>query len=144
MLKIKTVKKGAELVSVKANDIEKMHDGESFWNRHSPVLFPIVGKLKDGKTIIEGKEYDLAAGQSIIVDTGYLAAMTEGCTMDIQAVKGVKNAFLGGEDFFHTRITGPGKVYIQSMPIVNIAGKLTPYLNIDTNQGGSGGINIRL
>ena len=59
MLKIKTVKKGAELVSVKANDIEKMHDGESFWNRHSPVLFPIVGKLKDGKTIIEGKEYEM-------------------------------------------------------------------------------------
>ena len=57
MLKIKTVKKGAELVSVKVNDIEKMHDGENFWNRHSPVLFPIVGKLKDGKTIIEGKEY---------------------------------------------------------------------------------------
>ena len=59
MLKIKTVKKGAELVSVKANDIEKMHDGESFWNRHSPVLFPIVGKLKNGKTIIEGKEYEM-------------------------------------------------------------------------------------
>ena len=59
MLKIKTVKKGAELVSVKANDIEKMHDGESFWNRHSPVLFPIVGKLKDGKTIIEGNEYEM-------------------------------------------------------------------------------------
>ena len=59
MLKIKTVKKGAELVSVKANDIEKMHDGENFWNRHSPVLFPIVGKLKDGKTIIEGNEYQM-------------------------------------------------------------------------------------
>ena len=90
------------------------------------------------------KEYELGLNESILVDTGYLAAMTEGCTMDIQAVKGVKNAFLGGEGFFHTRITGPGKVYIQSMPIVNIAGKLTPYLNIDTNQGGSGGINIRL
>ena len=59
MLKIKTVKKGAELVSVKAKDIEKMHDGESFWNRHSPILFPIVGKLKNGKTIIEGKEYEM-------------------------------------------------------------------------------------
>ena len=90
------------------------------------------------------KEYELGLNESILVDTGYLAAMTEGCTMDIQVVKGVKNAFLGGEGFFHTRITGPGKVYIQSMPIVNIAGKLTPYLNIDTNQGGSGGINIRL
>ena len=59
MLEVKTVKKGAELVSVKANGIEKMHDGESFWNRHSPVLFPIVGKLKNGKTIIENKEYEM-------------------------------------------------------------------------------------
>ena len=59
MLEIKTVKKGAELISVKAKGIEKMHDGENFWNRHSPVLFPIVGKLKDGKTIIENSEYEM-------------------------------------------------------------------------------------
>ena len=60
MLEIKTVKKGAELVSIKTDDgIEKMHNGESFWNRHSPVLFPIVGKLKDGKTIIDGNEYEM-------------------------------------------------------------------------------------
>ena len=109
------------------------------------VLQRITG---DGLVFLEidgyCKEYELGLNESILVDTGYLAAMTEGCTMDIQAVKGVKNAFLGGEGFFHTRITGPGKVYIQSMPIVNIAGRLTPYLNIDSNQGGSGGINIRL
>ena len=55
MIEIKTVNKGAELVSIKFNGEEKMHDGESFWNRHAPVLFPIVGKLKDGKTIIDGK-----------------------------------------------------------------------------------------
>lgn len=59
MLEIKTVRKGAELVSVKMNEIEKMHDGQSFWNRHSPVLFPIVGKLKDNKTLINGKEYEM-------------------------------------------------------------------------------------
>lgn len=59
MLEIKTVRKGAELVSVKANGIEKMHDGESFWNRHSPILFPIVGKLKDNKTIINGNVYEM-------------------------------------------------------------------------------------
>lgn len=59
MLKIKTVNKGAELVSVELNGIEKMHDGENFWNRHSPVLFPIVGKLKDGKTSIYGNTYEM-------------------------------------------------------------------------------------
>lgn len=55
MIEIQTVNKGAELVSIKYNGVEKMHDGESFWNRHAPVLFPIVGKLKDGKTIIDNQ-----------------------------------------------------------------------------------------
>jgi galactose mutarotase-like enzyme len=59
MLEIKTVRKGAELVSAKYNNIEKIHDGESFWNRHAPILFPIVGKLKNGKTEIEGKTYEM-------------------------------------------------------------------------------------
>ena len=89
------------------------------------------------------KAYDLAAGQSIIVDTGYLAAMSESCTMDIQMVEGAKNIFLGGEGLFHTRITGPGRVYIQSMPVINTAQCLTPYLHINDNNS-SGGINIRL
>lgn len=59
MVEIKTISKGAELISAKLNGFEKMHDGESFWNRHAPVLFPIVGKLKDGKTIIENKEFNM-------------------------------------------------------------------------------------
>ena len=92
------------------------------------------------------KEYDLGVGESIIVDTGYLAAMSESCTMDIQTVQGAKNIFLGGEGLFHTRISGPGKVYIQAMPVINTAQALPPYLNInsgsDNNNGG--GINIRL
>ena len=88
------------------------------------------------------KEYELAAGQSIVVDTGYLAAMSESCTMDIETVKGAKNIFLGGEGLFHTRITGPGKVYIQSMPIINMAERLTPYIRVNTSD--SGGININL
>lgn len=59
MLEIKTTKKGAELISVKMDGFEKIHDGKSYWNRHSPVLFPIVGKLKDGKTSIDGKIYEM-------------------------------------------------------------------------------------
>jgi galactose mutarotase-like enzyme len=59
MLEIKTTKKGAELISAKLDGIEKIHDGESFWNRHSPVLFPIVGKLKDGKTSINGETFEM-------------------------------------------------------------------------------------
>ena len=91
------------------------------------------------------KEYNLAAGETIIVDTGYLAAMSESCTMDIQTVSGVKNIFFGGEGLFHTRVSGPGKVYIQSMPVINTAQRLTPYLKINNSSDNDGkGINIRL
>lgn len=88
-------------------------------------------------------EYTLGAGESIIVDTGYLAAMSETCTMDIQQIKGAKNIFLGGEGLFNTKVTGPGKVYIQSMPIAQIADRLIPYMPTATN-GSDGGINIKL
>ncbi len=89
------------------------------------------------------KEYNLGVGESIVIDTGYLAAMSETCTMDIQTVKGAKNIFFGGEGLFHTRVTGPGKVYIQSMPVINTAQRLTPYLHISSGND-SGGINIKL
>ena len=90
------------------------------------------------------KEYNLGVGESIIVDTGYLAAMSDTCMMDIQPVQGAKNIFFGGEGLFHTRITGPGKVYIQSMPVINTAQALSPYLNLNNGESNGGGINIRL
>lgn len=74
------------------------------------------------------KEYELAAGQSIVVDTGYLAAMDASCSIEIQKIPGVKNMFFGGEGVFNTVITGPGHVYLQSMPISQMAGSLIPYL----------------
>nr|WP_325213412.1 TIGR00266 family protein [uncultured Oscillibacter sp.] len=73
-------------------------------------------------------EYDLAAGQSIIVDTGYLAAMDATCSMDIQAVPGVKNMVFGGEGLFSTVVTGPGRVYLQTMPISSVAGAVRPFI----------------
>lgn len=89
------------------------------------------------------KEYDLAIGESIVVDTGYLAAMSESCTMDVQMVNGAKNVFLGGEGLFHTRVTGPGKVYIQSMPVIGLAERLTPYIKVSSSDNSGGGINIK-
>ena len=74
------------------------------------------------------KEYELAAGERMIVDMGYLAAMSETCTMDIKTVRGFKNILFGGEGLFHTVITGPGKIYLQSMPIFHTAQVLIPYL----------------
>ncbi len=72
-------------------------------------------------------EYDLAAGQEMILDTGYLAAMEETCTMDIVMNKGVKNILFGGEGLFNTVVKGPGKVIIQTMPLSNVAGILMPF-----------------
>ena len=105
----------------------------------------IMQKIKgDGVVFVEidgfCKEYVLGVGQQIIVDTGYLAAMSETCTMDIQTVKGVKNMFLGGEGFFNTVITGPGKVYIQSMPISNTAMEISPFISVGSSN--NGGFNI--
>ena len=71
--------------------------------------------------------------------------MSETCTMDIQTVKGARNIFFGGEGLFNTSITGPGKVYIQSMPVINTARRLTPYLNLNSgNNNNGGGINIKI
>ena len=71
-------------------------------------------------------EYELEAGQKIIVDTGYVAAMDATCSMDIQTVPGVKNMLLGGEGLFNTVITGPGKVILQSMPINKLQAVIAP------------------
>ena len=73
-------------------------------------------------------EYELQPGQQIVIDTGHLAAMTATCQMDIQTVPGIKNMFLGGEGLFNTVVTGPGHVWLQTMPISNMAGALIPYL----------------
>ncbi|MBE5959371.1 MAG: TIGR00266 family protein [Lachnospiraceae bacterium] len=73
-------------------------------------------------------EYELEAGQQLILDTGYLAAMTEGCSMDIQTVPGIKNMFLGGEGIFNTVVTGPGHVWVQTMPISNVAAAISRYI----------------
>lgn len=72
--------------------------------------------------------YELQAGQQIVIDTGHLAAMSATCGMEIQSVPGVKNMLFGGEGIFNTVITGPGKVWLQTMPISNVAGVLRPYL----------------
>ena len=73
-------------------------------------------------------EYNLAAGQSIIVNTGYLAAMDATCSMDIVTVPGVKNILFGGEGLFNTVVTGPGRVLLQTMPISTVAGSIQPYI----------------
>ena len=73
-------------------------------------------------------EYVIKAGESMILDTGYLAAMEDTCSMEIQMIKGLKNMFFGVEGFFNTKITGPGKIIVQTMPAKSFAEGLIPFL----------------
>ena len=77
----------------------------------------------DGSVI----RYNLKAGQSILVDTGYLAAMSSTCSVDIQQVRGVKNVLFGGEGLFNTVVTGPGTIYLQTIPVSAVASALRPF-----------------
>ena len=71
---------------------------------------------------------NLQPGEKLIVDTGFIAAYTGNCSVDIQTVKGMKNIFLGGEGLFNTVITGPGTVWLQSMPVYSVARSVAPYI----------------
>ena len=73
-------------------------------------------------------EYDLEAGQQLIVDTGNLAMVDATCSIDIQTVKGLKNKLFGGEGFFNTVVTGPGHVVLQTMPLSSFAGSIASVL----------------
>lgn len=73
-------------------------------------------------------EKDLAAGETLKVDTGNVVAFDTSVSYDIETVKGIKNIFLGGEGLFLTKLTGPGKVYLQSESLRDFANKLIPFL----------------
>ena len=62
------------------------------------------------------------------IDTGYLAMMDASVTMDIEMVKGAKNIFLGGEGLFNTKVIGPGRIWIQTMPVAALAQTIIPYI----------------
>lgn len=73
-------------------------------------------------------EYTLQAGEKMIVDTGNVLGFESGVSLDIQQVKGLKNKFLGGEGFFNTVLTGPGKIWLQTMPVSGVAAAIQPYI----------------
>jgi uncharacterized protein (TIGR00266 family) len=79
---------------------------------------------------------DLEPGQKIRVDTGNLAMFDSSVNYSVERVKGVKNMIWGGEGLFLATCEGPGRVWVQSLPVNELAGKLAEYL---PNRGGSGG-----
>ncbi|SEH51222.1 MULTISPECIES: TIGR00266 family protein [Atopobiaceae] len=73
-------------------------------------------------------EYQLEAGQQMVVDTGYVAGFESTVSIDIQQVAGLKNKMLGGEGFFNTVLTGPGRIWLQTMPISGVASAIRPFI----------------
>lgn len=74
------------------------------------------------------KEYTLAPGEKKVMETGHLVMMDDTCQMDIERISGVKNVLFGGEGFFNTVVTGPGRIVIQTMPMAKTADVLAGYL----------------
>lgn len=65
-------------------------------------------------------EYDLKAGERLLIDQSHLAAMEDTVQFDVTTVAGVKNVLFGGEGLFLGTLTGPGKVWIQTMPMSSL------------------------
>ena len=84
----------------------------------------------DGSTI----NYNLKPGEQMIISTGHLAMMESTVKMDVQAVKGVKNALFGGESFFNTVVTGPGTITVQTMPMSSFVAAIAEMLPVGGNK----------
>ena len=89
-----------------------------------------------GGTIVERH---LAAGETLRVDTGCLVAMSPNVDYDIKFVGGFKNALFGGEGLFFATLTGPGLVYLQSLPFSRLADRLVAATGL-SNRGESAGV----
>lgn len=72
--------------------------------------------------------YDLPAGQSILVHPGHVGMFQDTVGFDITMMRGIRNALFGGDGLFIARLTGPGKVWLQSMTVPNLAHAIAPYL----------------
>lgn len=90
-----------------------------------------------GGTIIEK---NLAAGEVLNVDTGCLVAFSPTVDYDIEFVSGFTNALFGGEGLFLAKMTGPGKVFLQSLPLSRLADRITAAANFQRPTGETKGV----
>lgn len=93
----------------------------------------IMQKLSGQGTVfveLDGElvEYELGPGQQMVVDTGNVAGFEATVNISVESVKGFKNKMLGGEGFFNTILTGPGKIWLQTMSIENVANAIRPFI----------------
>ena len=73
-------------------------------------------------------KYELAPGQSMIVDTGNVLGFTGNVTLEVERVHGAKNVLLGGEGLFNTKLTGPGTIWLQTMPLATLANTIAAHM----------------
>lgn len=90
--------------------------------------------------------YDLEPGQVLKVDTGHVAMFQPSVDFDVTILKGFRNILLGGEGLFLATLRGPGRVWLQTMPLMKLANKVLQYLPAGKGGGGgpSGGLNLDL
>ncbi len=90
----------------------------------------------DGEVV----ERDLAPGETLRVDTGHVAMFQDSVHFDVTAVKGIKNWIFGGEGLFLTTLTGPGRVWLQTLPFSNLVGQVAAALPDPGHARGAGGL----
>lgn len=74
-------------------------------------------------------DYELGAGQKLVVDTGHIAMVDSTCDISVERIRGGKNVFFGGEGFFNTVVTGPGKLTLQTMTLYSFANSIAPFVS---------------
>ena len=128
-IKALTLQKGQSIICQKSSflagestlDVDlyfKKNIGVGFFGGEGFILQKLSGP---GTAFVEMDgamvEYDLAPGEVIKIDQGHIGMFEESVNFDIQAVKGMKNIFLSGEGLFLATLKGPGKVWLQTMPL---------------------------
>jgi len=74
-------------------------------------------------------DYSLGEGEALIVDTAHIAMYESGVKFDLELIKGVANILFGGEGLYWAKLRGPGRVWLQSMPLKSFAVRLKPHLD---------------
>ena len=92
----------------------------------------------DGEVV----EYDLPAGETMKVHPGHVGLFEATMSFEIERVKGIKNMFFGADSIFLAKLTGPGKLWLQTLPIANLANALEPYLPQSSGDSGNKGFSI--
>ena len=112
--------------------------GAGFFGGEGFILQKLSGKgLAFVEISGEITEMQLKKEQVLRVDTGHVAMFEPTVEFDIEVVKGFKNILFGGEGLFFAILKGPGKIWLQSMPLANLAGKIGQYITTGKHAGGS-------